>query len=81
MGDDFVSAVSRETALPAARIQGERAHTSGQMRLFAEVLRRGDCYGARIDRALPDRKPLPRPDLRQFPIAVGPVAVPATRVE
>jgi NADP-dependent aldehyde dehydrogenase len=75
LGDDFVALVGRETALPAARIQGERGRTSGQMRLFAKVLRRGDFYGARIDLALPDRKPLPRPDLRQYRIGLGPVAV------
>lgn len=75
LGDDFVALVCRETALPAARIQGERGRTSGQMRLFAKVLRRGDFYGARIDRALPDRQPLPRPDLRQYRIGLGPVAV------
>ena len=75
LGDDFVALVTRETALPAARIQGERGRTSGQMRLFAKVLRRGDFYGARIDRALPDRQPLPRPDLRQYQVGVGPVAV------
>lgn len=75
LGDDFVAIVCQETALPAARIQGERARTSGQMRLFAEVLRRGDFYGARIDHALPDRTPLPRADLRQYRIGVGPVAV------
>jgi alpha-ketoglutaric semialdehyde dehydrogenase len=75
LGNDFVALVTRETALPAARIQGERGRTSGQMRLFAKVLRRGDFYGARIDRALPDRQPLPRPDLRQYQIGVGPVAV------
>jgi NADP-dependent aldehyde dehydrogenase len=75
LGDDFVALVCCETALPAARIQGERGRTSGQMRLFAKVLRRGDFYGARIDRALPDRQPLPRPDIRQYQIGVGPVAV------
>ena len=75
LGDDFVAIVCRETALPAARIQGERGRTSGQMRLFASVLRRGDFYGARIDQALPDRQPLPRADLRQWRIGVGPVAV------
>ncbi|WP_028238769.1 aldehyde dehydrogenase (NADP(+)) [Stutzerimonas azotifigens] len=75
LGEDFVALVCRETALPAGRIQGERARTSGQMRLFAEVLRRGDFHGARIDRALPERKPLPRPDLRQCRIGLGPVAV------
>ena len=75
LGDDFVALVCREPALPAARIQGERGRTSGQMRLFAKVLRRGDFYGARIDQALPDRQPLPRPDLRQYRIGLGPVAV------
>ena len=75
LGDDFVATVCQETALPAGRIQGERGRTSGQMRLFAKVLRRGDFYGARIDRALPERQPLPRPDLRQYRIGLGPVAV------
>ncbi|MDD1510538.1 aldehyde dehydrogenase family protein, partial [Pseudomonas sp. CNPSo 3701] len=70
LGDEFVATVTRETALPTARIQGERGRTSGQMRLFAKVLRRGDFYGARIDRALPDRQPLPRPDLRQYRIGL-----------
>ncbi|MEB0009800.1 aldehyde dehydrogenase (NADP(+)) [Pseudomonas sp. RTB3] len=75
LGDEFVALVTRETALPTGRIQGERGRTSGQMRLFAHVLRRGDFYGARIDRALPERQPLPRVDLRQYRIGVGPVAV------
>lgn len=75
LDDDFVAIVCRETALPAARIQGERGRTSGQMRLFAQVLRRGDYLGARIDLAQPDRQPLPRVDLRQMRIGVGPVAV------
>ena len=75
LGDDFIAIVCRETALPAARIQGERARTSGQLRLFAQVLRRGDFLGARIDHALPERQPLPRVDLRQWRIGLGPVAV------
>lgn len=75
LDDTFVAVVCRETALPAARIQGERGRTSGQMRLFAQVLRRGDYLGARIDLALPERQPMPRVDLRQMRIGVGPVAV------
>ncbi|QQN88754.1 aldehyde dehydrogenase (NADP(+)) [Acinetobacter variabilis] len=75
LGEDFLNTISLETALPIARLQGERGRTSGQMRLFAKVLRRGDFLGARIDTALPDRQPLPRPDLRQVKIGVGPVAV------
>lgn len=45
------------------------------MRLFAELLRSGRVHGARIDCALPERTPLPRPDLRQYRVAIGPVAV------
>jgi alpha-ketoglutaric semialdehyde dehydrogenase len=75
LGDDFIALIGQETALPAARLQGERARTSGQMRLFAATLRRGDFLGARIDRALPQRTPLPRVDLRQCRMGVGPVAV------
>ncbi|MGY4526949.1 aldehyde dehydrogenase (NADP(+)) [Pseudomonas sp. TE21394] len=75
LDDTFIATVCRETALPAGRIQGERARTSNQMRLFAQVLRRGDFLGARIDRAQPQRQPLPRPDLRQYRTGLGPVAV------
>lgn len=74
-GEEFIALVCRETALPAARIKGELARTSGQMRLFAKVLRRGDFYGARIDLAIPERQPLPRVDLRQCRTGLGPVAV------
>ena len=75
LGEDFVALVCRETALPPARIRGERARTSGQLRLFAQVLRSGDYLGARIDRAQPERQPLPRADIRQCQLALGPVAV------
>ncbi|MCK8410128.1 aldehyde dehydrogenase (NADP(+)) [Erwinia amylovora] len=75
LDDAFIRLVMQETALPEARIRGERARTSGQMRLFARFLQRGDFYAARIDCALPDRKPLARPDLRQSRTAIGPVAV------
>lgn len=75
IGDELVTRAEAETGLPKGRIEGERARTAGQLRLFAAVLREGNWIGARIDRALPDRKPLSRPDLRLRHIAVGPVAV------
>ena len=65
----------RETGLPEPRIRGERVRTCTQLRLFAELVRRGDFLGARIDTALPDRQPLPRSDIRQYRIGIGPVAV------
>jgi len=65
----------QETALPAPRLQGEVKRASNQLRLFAEVLEEGSWVAARIDTALPERKPLPRPDLRSMLRPLGPVAV------
>ncbi|WP_144733515.1 aldehyde dehydrogenase (NADP(+)) [Acinetobacter oleivorans] len=75
LGANLQEVASLETGLPLARLQGETGRVTGQLRLFAELLRRGDFYGARIDVALPERKPLPRVDLRQYKVGVGPVAV------
>ena len=73
--DAVVARATAETGLPQARITGEVGRTTGQLRLFAGVLREGSWNGARIDPALPDRTPLPRPDIRQRSIPLGPVAV------
>jgi len=75
LGDALVERAMAESGLPQARLAGERGRTTGQLRLFAAVLRRGDWAQVTLDTALPDRQPLPRPDLRQRRIAIGPVAV------
>ena len=64
-----------ETALPMARLLGEVGRTSNQLRMFAGVVEEGSWVQARIDPALPDRQPLPRPDLRAMLRALGPVVV------
>lgn len=64
-----------ETGLPAARLEGERGRTVGQLRLFASHIRKGDYLDRRHDEALPERKPLPRPDIRLMQRPIGPVAV------
>lgn len=64
-----------ETGLPEARLQGESGRTTGQLRLFANHILDGAYLGERHDPALPDRQPLPRPDLRLSKRPVGPVAV------
>ncbi len=74
-GGDIVPRAMAETGLPEARLKGELARTTGQLRLFASVVRQGDHHSARIDPAIPDREPLPRPDIRQRKVAIGPVAV------
>lgn len=66
---------TQETGLPEARLQGERGRTTGQLRLFAEHIRKGDYLDRRHDEPLPERKPLPRPDLRMIQRPIGPVAV------
>jgi 2,5-dioxopentanoate dehydrogenase len=73
--DEVVARAVAESGLPEARLTGEVGRTTGQLRMFAAVLREGSWNEARIDPALPDRTPLPRPDIRQRSIALGPVAV------
>ena len=75
LGDLLIQQASTESGLPKDRLTGERARTANQLRLFATVVREGSFVDARIDTALPDRKPLPRPDLRRMLIPLGPVAV------
>jgi NADP-dependent aldehyde dehydrogenase len=75
LGAALIERTSAETGLPAARLEGERARTVGQLKMFADLIREGSWVDARIDRALPDRKPLPKPDLRRMLIPIGPVVV------
>ena len=73
--DAIIARATAESGLPTARITGEVGRTTGQLRLFASVLREGSWNGAVIDPALPDRTPAPRPDIRQRSVPLGPVAV------
>lgn len=66
---------TQETGLPAGRLEGERGRTTGQLRLFAEHIRKGDYLDRRVDKALPDRKPAARPEIRLMQRPIGPVAV------
>lgn len=75
LGDSLIERCTAETALPAARIAGERARTCGQLQLFGKLLRDGWWADARIDKAQPERQPLPKAGIRRMLIAIGPVAV------
>ncbi len=75
LGDELIERGHLETGLPQARIINERGRTIGQLKLFAALLREGSFVEAIIDTALPDRKPLPRSDLRRMFQPIGPVAV------
>jgi NADP-dependent aldehyde dehydrogenase len=74
-GADLTKIGSAETGLPEARLEGERGRTTGQLRLFAQHILQDDFLDRRHDQALPDRQPLPRPDLKMVQRPIGPVAV------
>jgi NADP-dependent aldehyde dehydrogenase len=75
LGDTLTQRAMLESGLPEARLNGERGRTVGQLRLFAEEVESGGWQGLRIDHAIPDRAPMPKPDLRMRKVPVGPVAV------
>jgi len=73
--DDLAARAHLETALRMPRLLGEVARTANQLRMFASVVEEGSWVQARIDPALPDRQPLPRPDIRSMLRPLGPVVV------
>lgn len=75
LGTALLERCHLETGLPQARLEGERGRTINQLKLFATVVREGSWVDARIDTAIPDRVPLPKPDIRHMLIPLGPVAV------
>lgn len=75
LGDSLIDRVMQETALPRGRVEGERGRTCGQLRLFADMVEEGSWVNAIIDTSMPDRKPLPRVDIRNMLQSTGPVVV------
>ncbi len=75
LGPALLQKGMEETNLPEARLTGERARTCNQLRQFAAMVKEGSWVDARIDTAIPDRTPLPKPDLRKMMVPLGPVVV------
>ncbi len=75
LGDGLLERASAESGLPLARLTGERGRTMAQLRMFAALIREGSWVDACIDKAQPDRKPLPKSDLRRMLVPMGPVVV------
>ncbi len=75
LGDALLETASRESSLPIPRLTGERLRTCNQLRMFGDIARAGTFKRSSIDTAIPDRKPLPKPDLRRTALPIGPVAV------
>jgi NADP-dependent aldehyde dehydrogenase len=75
LGDELIHRGQAETALPEARLVGERGRTVSEINMFAELVREGSWVEACIDRAIPARKPVPKPDVRRKLVPIGPVVV------
>jgi len=75
LGDDLLELTNAETALGIPRLTGERARACNGARMFAAMIREGSWVDARIETAIPDRAPLPKPDIRLMHRPVGPVVV------
>lgn len=75
LGTKLVETAMRETNLPEARIINERGRTTGHCRMFADMVSEGSWVDARVDTALPDRMPAPKPDIRKMLVPIGPVVV------
>ena len=73
--DELVPLAQQESGLPEARLRGEVARSSGQLRLFADALVDGALLELIIDTADPGVSPVPRPDLRRVLVPLGPVLV------
>jgi NADP-dependent aldehyde dehydrogenase len=72
--DELITIAHRETHLGTDRLTGEVARTTGQLRLFAEVVGEGSYLELTVDDADPSAHP-PRPELRRILVGVGPVGV------
>lgn len=75
LGDLLIETANAESHLPVARLTGERGRTTGQLRLFSQLLEEGSWVDAIIDKAIPDRQPIPKVDLRKMLVPLGTVVV------
>ena len=75
LGDTLIQVYTAESGLPEGRAKGERGRTVGQLRMFADLVENGDWVEASIDTALPDRTPVPKPDIRKMLQPIGPIVV------
>jgi NADP-dependent aldehyde dehydrogenase len=75
LGDDLPNRASLETGLPTVRFEGERGRTCAGLRMFADLVEEGEWVDARFDAPDPERRPVPKPDVRSMLRPIGPVAV------
>jgi 2,5-dioxopentanoate dehydrogenase len=75
LGEEILEVCHLETGLPRQRLEGEKARTIFQLRSFSNLVRSGKFLEISVDKAIPEREPMPKPDIRKKNIPIGPVAV------
>lgn len=75
LGEELIDTYCKESGLPQGRAMGERVRTMGQLRAFAKVLKEGSWVEAVIEKAQPNREPMPKSDIRKMLFPLGPVVV------
>ncbi len=75
LGDKLIETVMAETALPEGRVRGERGRTTNQILQFAQLVEEGSWVEAIIEKAQPERQPMPKSDIRRMMVPMGPVVV------
>ena len=75
LGDELIKMYCSETGLLEDRALGERGRTTFQLRSFANLVKEGSWVEASIDTAKPNRKPIPKVDIRKMFVPLGPIVV------
>lgn len=75
LGDALIKRCMEETGLTEARLINERQRVINHLNMFASFISEGSWVDARIDHADPDRKPIPKADIRSMQKPLGPVGV------
>lgn len=76
LGPQLLETASQESALPMARLEGERGRTVGQLRLFADFIRNDNWINAISSPSQLVKQANGEPAmLHQMQVALGPVAV------
>jgi len=75
LGETLINRAVAESGLPLGRITAEMGRTTGQLRMFANLVEEGSWVDAVIDTAKPERTPLPISNISRMFAAIGPVVV------
>lgn len=75
LGHCLIERAMAETGYSEERILTEKHRIVAQLHLFSTLVKSGDFLDARINTAIPERKPVPRSDIRSINQAIGPVVV------